>query len=72
MIQSFTNKHGVSACITPFGVLLSYALDSYNYVEVFFPSIKQALQVLQASSVDNITGIELLCKSNFGEHLTDT
>ena len=60
MVKSYMNAHGVSVFINAEGILLSYALDSKEHIEVSFPSVQFALKTMEVATLSSITVLSLM------------
>jgi hypothetical protein len=54
------NPYGVQICTNMHGVLLTYAINGVDHVEVCFDSPQQAMEALSTKSLDEVTGNALI------------
>lgn len=61
----YINPFGVQIYQSVAGVLISYARDGKEHIELSFQSTKEAIQCFNVSSLNNITGISIILQDSF-------
>lgn len=59
MIEVYVNPFGVNTCICNNGVLLTYALNANEEIELYFPDLQTALDALSVPDIAVVTAFDL-------------